>query len=163
MRKLRMNIRLFFEGAYLSYVALFHWLEPMTYLASKVAFPLGQILFFSLLGSFATGGKNLSFFVLGNAVQIVAMSGIYGVTMSIAGDRWDGTLPYLFGTPANRFALFVGRAFIHVVDGMLGAVLGLAWGALLLGLDLSHANPLALALALLVATFSTSGLGLLLG
>ena len=31
-----MNARLFFDGALLSYIALFRWLRPMTYLASKV-------------------------------------------------------------------------------------------------------------------------------
>ncbi len=59
--------------------------------------------------------------------------------------------------------MFVGRAFMHVIDGMLGVVLGLTWGVLLLGLDLSHTDPLALGLTILVTTFSTSGLGLLLG
>ncbi|MFQ5577467.1 MAG: ABC transporter permease [Anaerolineae bacterium] len=163
MRKVTLNIRLFFEGAYLSYVALFRWLRPTTYLASKVVAPLTYMLFFVLLGTYATGKQNASFYVIGNAVQMAAVSGIFGVTMSITGDRWDGTLPYLFATPANRLALFVGRAFIHVIDGMLGVVIGLFWGVALLGLDLSAADPAALALTILVTTFSTSGLGLLLG
>jgi ABC-2 type transport system permease protein len=101
--------------------------------------------------------------VVGNAVQVVALSGIFGVTMSIAGDRWNGTLPYLFGTPANRLTMFVGRALVHVLDGMISVFVGLAWGALLLGLDLSQTDPIALLLTILVTSFSTSGLGLLLG
>jgi ABC-2 type transport system permease protein len=163
MRTLSLNVRLFFQGALLSYVALFRWLTPMTYLASKVLMPLAQILFFSFLGMYATGQDNASFYVIGNAIQLAAVSGIFGVTMSIGGDRWEGTLPYLFGTPANRMAMFVGRAFFHVLDGMVGVVLALMWGVLLLGLDLSHANPAALGLTILIATFSTSGMGLLLG
>lgn len=163
MHTLTMNFRLFFQGAVLSYIALFRWMQPATYLASKIAMPLSQILFFSLLGMFATGSNNASFYVIGNAIQMVSVSGIFGVTMSIGGDRWEGTLPYLFGTPANRLAIFVGRAFIHVIDGALGAVIGLAWGALLLGLDLSKTDPLALALTIALATISTSGLGLLMG
>jgi ABC-2 type transport system permease protein len=163
MRSLALNTRLFFQGALLSYVALFRWLTPMTYLASKVLMPLAQILFFSFLGMYATGQDNASFYVIGNAIQLAAVSGIFGVTMSIGGDRWEGTLPYLFGTPANRMAMFVGRAFFHVLDGMVGVVLALMWGVLLLGLDLSRADPGALALTILVATFSTSGMGLLLG
>jgi ABC-2 type transport system permease protein len=163
MRGLVVNLRLFWEGTLLSYIALFHWLRPVTYLASKIAMPLAQVLFFTFLGTFATGRDNASFYVIGNAIQITAVSGIYGVTMSIGGDRWNGTLPYLFGTPANRLVMFIGRAFIHVIDGMLGVVIGLAWGVLLLGLDLSQANLPGLALTILVATFSTSGLGLLMG
>lgn len=163
MRTLVMNLRLFWQGTLLSYIALFHWLRPVTYAASKIVMPLSQVLFFTFLGTFATGPGNASFFVIGNAMQIAAVSGIYGVTMSIGGDRWNGTLPYLFGTPANRLVMFVGRAFIHVIDGMLGVIIAFMWGVLLLGLDLSSTNLPALGLAILVTTFSTSGLGLLMG
>jgi len=163
MNTIMKNLRLFWQSTLLSYIALFHWLQPVTYLASKIVMPLSQVLFFTLLGTFATGRDNAHFYVIGNAVQIAAVSGIYGVTLSIGGDRWNGTLAYLFGTPANRLVLFMGRAFIHVIDGMLGVVIGFAWGALILGLDLSRANLLALGLAILITTYSTSGLGLLMG
>ena len=158
-----LNVRLFLQGALLSYIALFRWLRPSAYLASKVAMPLFQILFFSFLGTYATGADSVSFYVIGNAVQMTAVSGIYGVTMSIGGDRWEGTLPYLFGTPANRIVLFVGRAFFHILDGMLGVLLGLMWGVILLGLDLTQTDPSALGLTILITTLSTSGLGLLMG
>jgi ABC-2 type transport system permease protein len=163
MKHITKNIRLFFHGALLSYIALFHWLRPATYLATKVISPLFQILFFTFLGMYATGRENAHFYVIGNAVQVAALSGIYGVTFSISGDRWEGTLAYLFGTPANRLALFVGRAFMHVIDGMFGIVIGLTWGALLLHLDLTQTDPGALALTIFITTLSTSGMGLLLG
>jgi ABC-2 type transport system permease protein len=163
MNKILKNLRLFFQGALLSYIALFHWLRPSTYLATKVITPLFQILFFTLLGMYATGPENAHFYVIGNAVQVAALSGIFGVTLSIGGDRWEGTLAYLFGTPANRLTLFVGRAFMHVIDGMFGVVIGLTWGTLLLNLDLSKTDPVALALTIFITTLSTSGMGLLLG
>ena len=162
MQKILSNLRLFWQGALLSYVALFRWLRPQVYLASKVVMPLGQMLFFAFVGTY---GSNLpiSYYAIGNAVQIAAVSGIFGVTMSIGGDRWEGTLPYLFGTPANRLTMFVGRSFIHVIDGMFGVLIGLVWGVLLLGVDLSRTDGGALTLTILITTFSTSGLGLLLG
>lgn len=163
MRTMTMNLRIFWEGTLLSYIALFNWLRPVTYMASKIVMPLAQVLFFTFLGSFATGRDTASFYVIGNAIQISAVSGIYGVTMSIGGDRWNGTLPYLFGTPANRLVMFLGRAFLHVIDGVMGVIIGLTWGVLLLGLDLSQTDLPALALTILVTTFSTSGLGLLMG
>lgn len=163
MKTITNNLRLFWAGTILSYVALFRWLRPTTYLASKIVMPLAQILFFTLLGTYAAGRENASFFIIGNAVQIAAVSGIFGVTMSIGGDRWEGTLPYLFGTPANRMMLFFGRAFMHILDGFLGVVIGLSWGWILLGVDYSHTNLGALALTILITTFSTAGLGLLMG
>lgn len=163
IKGLWLNVRLFFEGALLSYLALFSWLRPVTYMASKILMPLNQIVFFTLLGIYATGRDSAEFYIIGNAMQVAAINGVYGVTMSVGGERWAGTLPYLFGTPANRMVVFVGRAFMHVVDGMLAVGVGFMWGVLLLGLDLSLARPLPLILAVATITFSTSGLGLLMG
>ena len=144
-------------------MALFGWLRPVTYVASKIISPLMQMFFFTFLGTYATGSENAHFYVIGNAVQIAALSGIYGVTMSIGGERWSGTLAYLFGTPANRMMMFFGRAFMHIIDGAIGVVIAFTWGVLLLGLDLSHTNLPALGLTIIVTTISTCGLGLLMG
>jgi ABC-2 type transport system permease protein len=163
MRTISNNLRLFWQGTLLSYVALFHWLRPAQYVASKVFMPLAQMFFFVFLGTFATGAGNAGFYIIGNAIQITAVSGIFGVTMSVGGERETGTLPYLFGTPANRLVTFFGRAFMHVLDGMLGVVIAFAWGVILLGLDLSHTNLGSLALTIAVTTISTCGLGLLMG
>jgi ABC-2 type transport system permease protein len=163
VQTLKANTRIFFEGALLSYIALFHWLRPAQYLATKVIGPIGQILFFTFLGRYGSSGESPSFYIIGNAVQLAALSGIFGVTFSIIGDRWNGTLPYLFGAPANRLLIFVGRAFIHIIDGSLGVIIGLLWGVILLNLDLSATEPLTLMIVILLTTYSTSGLGLTLG
>lgn len=163
VNKLILNIRIFFEGAILSYRALFRWLRPSTYIASKVLAPLTVMIFFVYIGAYASGSEDASYYVIGNALIFTASSGIYGVTMSIGGERWTGTLPYLFGAPANRMAMFVGRSLIHVFDGMLGGLIGLGWGVLLFNLDLSNTDPTALLITILVTTFSTAGLGLLMG
>jgi ABC-2 type transport system permease protein len=163
MKRILNGFRLFWQGAILAYVALFHWLRPIQYAASKIVMPLAQMFFFVYLGTYATGRNNASFYIIGNALQIAAVSGIYGVTMSIGGERDAGTLPYLFGTPANRMLIFLGRAFMNIIDGTLGVVIAFTWGVLLMGLDLSNTNLAALALVITITTLSTCGLGLLLG
>jgi len=163
MHQLVINFKLFWMGAVLSYRALFAWLRPATFIASMVIMPLGQIMFFTLLGIYATGPQNASFFLIGNAMQITASSGIFGVTMAIGGERWSGTLMYLFGAPANRLAVISGRATIHIFNGFFEVVMGLAWGWLLGWVNFSQTDPFALALTILVATFSTAAMGLLLG
>jgi ABC-2 type transport system permease protein len=163
MNTLIKNLRLFWQGTILSYRALFAWLRPVTYAASKIIMPLAQMFFFVFLGTYASGSDKAGFYVIGNAIQITSVSGIFGVTMSVGGDRDAGTLPYLFGAPANRFMIFFGRAFMHVIDGAIGVVIALTWGVLLMGLDLSHTDLSALGLTILITTFSTCGLGLLMG
>ncbi len=163
MKVLIKNLRLFGQGALLAYVALFHWLRPSQYVASKIIMPLAQMFFFVYLGTFASGPGAASFYIIGNSIQVAAISGIFGVTMSIGGERDAGTLPYLFGTPANRLTIFLGRASMNILDGGFNVVIAFAWGVVLLGLDLSHTDLAALALTILVTTVSTCGLGLLLG
>ena len=163
MKRILSNFRIFFEGAFLSYRALFRWLRPATYLASKVFAPLSMMVFFIFIGAYAAGTQNASFYVIGNVLIFTASSGIFGVTMSIGGERWSGTLPYLFGSPANRIVIFFGRAFMHIFDGMLGVFIGLGWGILLFGLDLSMTDPVLLVLTIFITTFSTASLGLLMG
>jgi ABC-2 type transport system permease protein len=163
MKTFTSNLRLFWQGALLSYVALFHWMRPAQYVASKILSPLSQIYFFVYLGTYATGSDQATFYIVGNALQIASVSGIFGMTMSIGGDRDSGTLPYIFGTPANRLVVFMGRALMNILDGTLGVFIAFMWGVLLMGLDLSNTNIAALALTILVTTISTCGLGLLLG
>jgi ABC-2 type transport system permease protein len=163
MKTLSNNLRLFWQGALLSYVALFHWMRPIQYTASKILMPLAQMFFFVYLGTFATGPGNSAFYIVGNALQIAAVSGIYGMTMSIGGDRDSGTLGYILGTPANRLVVFMGRAFMNILDGMLGVIIAFFWGVVLMGLDLSNTSIPALALTIMITTISTCGLGLLMG
>jgi len=163
MKTINNNLRLFWQGAVLSYVALFHWMRPIQYMASKILMPLAQMFFFVYLGTYATSTANTSFYVVGNAIQIAAVSGIFGMTMSIGGDRDNGTLGYIFGTPANRLIVFMGRAFMNIMDGALGVVIAFVWGVVLMGLDLSQTDISALALTIVVTTISTCGLGLLMG
>jgi ABC-2 type transport system permease protein len=163
MKTFTANLRLFWQGALFSYIALFHWFRPIQYAASKILMPLAQMFFFVYLGTFATSPDNAAYYIIGNAIQIAAVSGIFGVTMSVGGERETGTLPYLFGTPANRIVTFFGRAFMHVLDGMLGVVIAFIWGVLLFHLDLSQTSLPALGLVIAITTLSTCGLGLLLG
>lgn len=163
MSRLIASLRIFFSGAWLAYIALFRWTQPASYAASKVVMPLSQILFFTFLGMSATGRGSAEFYIVGNALQIAAVNGIYGVTMTVGRERDEGTLIYLVGSPANRLAIFLGRATFNILDGMLAVVLGFAWGVLLLGLDLGTANLPGLALTILLTTASTCGLGLLMG
>ena len=93
-------LRVFFVGGAISYRALFNWISPGMYATTMLGSPLFQILFFTYLGRYA-GSQDDAFFIVGNAIQVAAMSGIYGMTMGIANERQFGTLQPLLATPAN--------------------------------------------------------------
>lgn len=155
--------RIFLGGCLLQYRAMFNWATPVGYLAYKVISPLIQILFYVQLGIFATGRANTAYFAVGNALQLTAVNGIFGVIMTVGNERQYGTLPMLLASPANRLATFLGRALFHVLDGITGVALGFAMVALIYGFDLHRANLPLLALCVLLISCTTAGFGLLLG
>jgi len=115
------TLRIFFRTCWFQYRAMFNWATPIGYLSYKFLQPIGQILFFTELGIFATGRSNALYFALGNALQLTAINGIFGVVMSVGNERQFGTLPILLGSPANRLVTFLGRQRTLQADREVGA------------------------------------------
>jgi len=153
--------RLFFVGSLFSYRALFHWLNPSAYLFQKMGFPLVQLAFFAFVGRFG-GAQPLDFYLLGNAM-IVGFQAMFSISSTISDERWQGTLPYLIGSPANRVVLFFGRGSVHALDALVDLAAAFLFAIFLFGLDLSHATWTGMLLAILVASLSSCAFGLFLG
>ena len=154
--------RVFFVGGVISYRALFNWINPGTYVTTMLGSPLFQILFFTYLGRYA-GSQDDSFFIVGNAMQVAAMSGIYGMTMGIANERQYGTLQPLLGTPANRLAIFSGRALPFILNGIFVSAFGFGIAWLFLDFSPAAGSIPPLVVAVLVTTCSCVALGMLIG
>jgi len=163
MRRVALEAQVFARSTWLQYVALFQWATVTGYIAYKVLLPIGQILFFVEFGVFATGRQNALYFALGNALQLTANAGIYGVIATVANERQYGTLPILLGSPANRLITFLSRSIVNVIDGLVTVIVALALVVVLFGLDLQRANLPLLAICVLVISLTTAGMGLLFG
>jgi ABC-2 type transport system permease protein len=151
-------LRIFAIGGLLSYRALFTWARPAVYVPTLLGSPLFQILFFAYVGRSA-GLRDDTFFVVGNAIQVSAMAGVYGMAMAIGGERWTGTLSAVLSSPANRLALFLGRAVPYLANGVLVSAFGFTVGWLLLDFDPSVSSVPALALVTTVSAASCTALG----
>ena len=157
------HVSVYARSVWLQYIALFQWATVRGYVAYKLLLPVAQILFFVEFGVFATGGGNAIYFALGNALQLTANAGIFGVIATVANERELGTLPILLGSPANRLVTFLSRASVNVIDGVLTVAIGLVLTAVVFRIDVSHGNVPLLALCIVVISFTTAGLGLLFG
>jgi ABC-2 type transport system permease protein len=156
------TVRIFFHGGYFSYRALFNWQSPRFYIPTMLAGPAFQVLFFAYLGRYS-GVRNDAFYVVGNAVQVSGMSGVFGVAITVGGERWTQTLAPLLATPANRMALFLGRALPHIVNGFIVSAFGFTIGRLLLNFDPAAGTIPGLAAVVLLSTASCSAFGLVVG
>jgi ABC-2 type transport system permease protein len=158
----RSAFRVFWYGGLMSYGMLFNWARPSIYIPTLIGGPTFQLLFFAALGSYATD-RSPAYFAIGNAVQVSALAGVFGMTMAIANERWFGTLPALLATPANRIALFAGRFLPFVFNGLLVSLYAVAFGIIFLGVRLDPSTLLVFALALITTVFSCTSIGALQG
>ena len=155
-------LRIFFVGGYLAYRALFNWIHWTMYVPTMLGGPIFQILFFAYIGRYA-GSQSDKFFLVGNAVAICSLGGIFGMAMTIGGERWTQTLSSILVTPANRLALFLGRALPNIANGVIVSTVGFVVGSLLLGVSFPAASIPAIALIVVVSSFSCTAFGTLIG
>jgi len=155
------SFKIFISSAVFSFRAQFDWLNPAMWITMKFVLSLSQMAFFVFVGIFA--GAPIAFIAVGNALQSISWNTVFSVINITGHDKWDGTLPLVLATPANRLPLYIGRAMIHVLDGILSAAISFVFAAFLFGVDFSQTNPLALIVVVVLTAFTMAGFGLLIG
>ncbi|MBU7018212.1 MAG: ABC transporter permease [Theionarchaea archaeon] len=156
-------LRTAYSSALFSYKGLLTWMEPRNYIGMKFVVPLLQMAFFAYVAKNAGGDYAMSYAVVGNMVQLCAITSVLGMSMAVGMERFFGTLPLLLVTPTNRFALFMGRSAVYVLDGVTSMLVGLFYAAVIFGVNFSQANFPLLILIFVITSFALSGFGLLIG
>jgi ABC-2 type transport system permease protein len=156
------TLRVVFVGGLTSYRALFGWISPWIFIPHTLGYPIFEILFFAYLGRFA-GVQNDRFFLIGNAFLAIAVTGMFGMGHATAGERRSQTLAALLASPANRFAVFLGRAVPSILTGCFVAALSFSICAAILGVHVDPASLPGLLLATGASAFACTALGLCLG
>lgn len=157
------SLRTAYSSAVFSYKGLLTWIEPRNYFGMKFVVPLLQMAFFAYVAKNAGGDEAMSYAVVGNMVQLCAFTSVLGMSMAVGMERFFGTLPLLLVTPTSRFALFMGRSGIYVLDGVTSTLVGLFYAAVVFDVDFSQADPFLLVLIFFITSFALSGFGLLIG
>ena len=162
------QFRLFFSSALFSFRAQFGWLYPPMWITMKFVMSLSQMAFFVFVGQFlvetgqaATG--IVAYIAVGNSIMMLSWNTVFSVINITSNDKWDGTLPLLLATPAPRLPVFVGRAMMHVFDGMLSVAIAFVFAMLLFGVNFGSADMLALLVVVFLTAFTMSGFGLMIG
>jgi ABC-2 type transport system permease protein len=85
------------------------------------------------------------------------------MSQMIGGERYQNTLSAILVSPAPRLPLFLGRSLPVVLNGAFVGAFALGAGSLILGVHLPARSLAPLGLAVLIAAFSCTGLGLVNG
>jgi ABC-2 type transport system permease protein len=155
-------LRIFVVGGMTSYRALFNWISPWVFVPHTLGYPIFEILFFAYLGRFANVQSD-KFFLVGNAFMAIAMTGFFGMGQAIGGERRSQTLATLLASPANRLALFLGRAVPSILTGVVVAATAFAICSAVLHVHFAGHELLGLVVAAAVSSFACTSFGLCLG
>lgn len=153
----------FLRQALLSFKALNGHLNKKMIIFDKVINPIMQLTFFTMLAKFVYQTDDVTPWVIGNAFLLSVYNSIFGVGAVMVSERSFGTLKLVIASTANKFLVFTGRAFMHVLDGLLTVIIGLTAGYFLFNCNFENTNFGLLALCLFVSMFAAMGMGLLIG
>lgn len=87
---------------------------------------------------------------------------LFGAGNAIDRQRWEGTLELLVAAPAPFIAVLFSLTLATTTVGMYSLVATMLWGALLFGVPLDLAHPLAFAVAVPATVLALATLGLLM-
>ncbi|TGA96597.1 ABC transporter permease [Sporolactobacillus shoreae] len=153
----------FFRQSLLSYKALYGYLDTKVYLLVKVVNPIMQLIFFTLLCKYIYHTDDVTPWLIGNSFLLSVYNSLFGVGIVMNNERHFGTLKLVIASPANKFLVFVGRAFFHILDGLSSVILGLLIGVLLFHLNVTNMNILLFFITVLISMFAAMGMGLFIG
>jgi ABC-2 type transport system permease protein len=127
---------------------------------------LSQITFFALIGRLLDSDAQTQFLLIGNAIVIAAMGGIFALFMTTA-ERANGTLSLLVASPTSPVVVFASRGVYVTADAAFSALIGLFIIGPLFGLDFPWPEvvlvvPLTVIVGFSAYAFSTFLAGLVL-
>ncbi|WP_410595589.1 ABC transporter permease [Amycolatopsis sp. lyj-23] len=155
--------RAFWLGAR-DYTSIFTW---KTWLTNWFVRVVAQVSFFALVGRLVGAPGQTEFLLVGNAVMLAAMVGMWAVNM-VSWERSAGTLPLLAASPTHPAVVLAARGAYLVLDGTLSASGALLVTAVMFGTPLPSSRvPVVIILIAVVAAsaycFGTLAGSLLLG
>jgi ABC-2 type transport system permease protein len=115
-----------------------------------------------LLSGQAVDADQLTFYLLiGSLVWSYLAVNFDVMAEMITWERWEGTIEYTFMAPVARWRQMLGQYIFGASYGLLRTVVILLILTRFFAIDLSRANLLAAALALLIASIGFVGLGIM--
>ncbi len=126
--------------------------------------PLTQMVFFAFVVRLEAGGAaEVAFTALGNAVATVTYSSVFSVCQTTDSEKQQGTMEHLLVSPANRFALYLGRGLIPILISLATVSVGLLYASTFFGVHIDPSTIPAVAVSVVLTAFAMVGFGLLLG
>lgn len=153
----------FFVQSYLTYRALFFWLNWPAYSGNVFLVPVLYITMLMLTGRFAGSPLDSDYYIKGMAAYSTPFILIWGITQCNYYERVIGTLAHVLGSSGNRWLIYWSRGTMHFPNGMFTVTSSLLFAWVFVGLDFSTTNWPTLIASILLIGFSCTSFALCVG
>lgn len=148
---------------WISFKCTYSFLDWQSYFAIKIVNPFFEMLFFVYLSLFSQSQERLAMVVIGNAILLCTLGCLGDLGMMYLRERYNGTLKFLIVSQRNRFALFIEKGLLHIVDAFTTTLFGLFIGWLIFKIPLFD-YPLGwIVVIIAISMFSCVCFGFLFG
>lgn len=147
-----------YSGA-VDYLSIYTW---RSWLGGWFVRVLAQVTFFALIGRLLGTQQQVWFLLVGNAVMLAAMEGIFALNM-VGWERGTGTLALLAASPTSPVVVLASRGAYLVADGTASALGALVVLAPVFHLPLPWPSALLVAPLTVLIGLSAYALGTFLG
>lgn len=129
-----------------------------SWLSGWIVRMLAQVAFFGTIGFMIHSRPGVRYLLIGNAVVLVCLEASI-VVLTMAGERWQGTLMALLTTPAQPITVFLGRGINWIITGVLTSMITLTLLPPLFGVPVPAARLLVCLPILAIIGLTSYGYG----
>jgi ABC-2 type transport system permease protein len=153
----------YFIQAYATYKGLFYWLNWPGYISNIFLRPVVMVLTYALLGRFALSPETARDYALGVGVYSMMFILVGGIAQSYTYDRSQGTIAFLFMSPANRLVNYLSRMVWHFPNALLVFIFGIATACWLVDMNFGLVNWTAFIISVIITAASITAFGQAVG
>ncbi|MDT8716000.1 ABC transporter permease [Clostridium sp. 19966] len=152
-----------YRNGFYSFKGLFGFLRPQVYILLQVVNPILQVICFSLMAKYAYGDRDITVYVLGNAMVLCYYDAFFGVGNNLITERSYDTLKLLLASPSSTYKLVFTKGSFYIVNAFFMVLVGICTGVLLFNLRISATAIPYLLLCLICAIFTACSMGMFIG
>jgi len=153
----------YFIQAYSTYKGLFYWLNWPGYISNVFLRPMVMVLTYALLGRFALNPDAARDYALGVGVYSMMFILVGAISQSYTYDRFQGTIAFLFISPANRMVNYLSRMLLHYPNALIVFAFGFGTACLLVDIDFALVNWWAFIISIVITAASIAAFGQAIG
>jgi len=154
------RIKRFFNQCWLYYKgsnAHLDWEELIFY---RIAIPLITLVYYCFIAKNSFNTDQLTKWVIGNSMLLCNYTCVFTLGATFEGERSYGRLKWLIASPYSRILTVIQKGFFFIFESLATAILCIAFGSLIFGVDFSNVDPNMFMIIMIVGILAAICFGL---